>query len=52
MSITERSNLNSIESAQEYYTDNAYAGGRIGTAIQSDTGSASDAAFTHLMLWA
>ncbi len=32
-------------------TDNSYAGGRIGTAIQSDGGSPGDAAFTHLMLW-
>jgi hypothetical protein len=32
-------------------TDDTYSGGRIGTAVQSDDGSASNAAFTHLMLW-
>jgi len=32
-------------------TDNTFSAGRIGTAVQSDDGSASDAAFSDLMLW-
>lgn len=32
-------------------TDNTFSAGRIGTAVQSDDGSASDAAFSNLMLW-